>query len=574
MKKSFIIFACLFVLGAGFRAADLRHPIDRPSWREADDAGIARNFYREGMNPFYPRVDWRGTTPGYAEMELPVYPWSIAVLYKLFGYHEDFPRLLSYLISLAAMLVFFKLARYLLPPTGAFAASLFFVLNPVAINLATWIQPDGLMFLCYTLAVYAFLRWLDSDSWKYYALAIAATAFAILAKATAGHIGLLFTVLLLNRKGWKAVRQPRVLLFALLALLPAALWYQHARSFWKIYGNSLGVSNEYHWAGWDLFTDPSFVTGIWRQEILHIWMPTGLVLAAVGVLLGKSERAVKVSLAWLFSIFVYYLIVARTSADDWAFYYHIVSLPPVALLVGMGVCAIRRFRLSPRMVFQFTVGSLLLTIILGVLGAPDLLQLHSDIYVLTAVEVGLATLLLLVFYMTRVREPEATAPLQNSPLFSTVLVYLLLLCVASTLFFELRGIVQSYRERKDGQVLYECAQRFAPLVEPGVSIVASGGACLDSKGYPVAYNASYMFYWLDRKGFNICEEEQSIEALKGFAARGARYFVAEKNALKKRAGFEEQVRQAYTLRGECEAALLFELKPEPEKGATERVSQR
>ncbi|MBV9211999.1 MAG: glycosyltransferase family 39 protein, partial [Acidobacteria bacterium] len=362
MKKSLIIFACLFVLGAGLRAADLRHPIDRPSWREADDAGIARNFYREGMNPFYPRVDWRGTTPGFAEMELPVYPWSIAVLYKLFGYHEIFPRLLSFLISLAAMLVFFKLARYLLPEVGAFAAALFFVLNPVAINLATWIQPDGLMFLCYTLAVYAFLRWLDSDSWKHYAIAIVATAFAILAKATAGHIGLLFAVLLLNRKGWKAVRQPRVILFALLTLLPAALWYTHARSFWRIYGNSLGVSNEYHWAGWDLFTDPGFVTGIWRQELLHIWMPTGLVLAAVGVLLGKSERAVKISLAWLFSIFVYYLIVARTSADDWAFYYHIVSLPPVALLVGAGVCAIRRLTLSPRLVFQLIIGSILLTI--------------------------------------------------------------------------------------------------------------------------------------------------------------------------------------------------------------------
>jgi len=71
-----IFFLCLFLLGAGIRALDVWRPIDgsiNPPWREADIASIARNYYREDMNLFSPRIDWRGDGPGYVEMEFPIY---------------------------------------------------------------------------------------------------------------------------------------------------------------------------------------------------------------------------------------------------------------------------------------------------------------------------------------------------------------------------------------------------------------------------------------------------------------------------------------------------------------------
>ena len=65
MKKLPLIFLYLFVVGAGVRAINIWRPVDRPMWRECDEAGIARNYYQEGMNIFYPKVDWRGDTPGW-----------------------------------------------------------------------------------------------------------------------------------------------------------------------------------------------------------------------------------------------------------------------------------------------------------------------------------------------------------------------------------------------------------------------------------------------------------------------------------------------------------------------------
>src|SRR5262249_51272030 len=52
-------FICLFLVGAALRLIDVWRPVDRASWRECDEASIARNYYREDMNVLHPRVDWR-----------------------------------------------------------------------------------------------------------------------------------------------------------------------------------------------------------------------------------------------------------------------------------------------------------------------------------------------------------------------------------------------------------------------------------------------------------------------------------------------------------------------------------
>lgn len=50
------------------------------------------------MNILYPRVDWRGDTPGYVEMEFPALPWVAGGLYHLFGEQLQIYRLLTALL--------------------------------------------------------------------------------------------------------------------------------------------------------------------------------------------------------------------------------------------------------------------------------------------------------------------------------------------------------------------------------------------------------------------------------------------------------------------------------------------
>jgi uncharacterized membrane protein len=481
------IFILIFALGAILRFADVMRPIDRASWRECDEGAIARNYVREGMNPLLPRIDWRGTTPGYAEMEFPVYPYLTAVFYKVLGVDDYLPRLINFLFSLLTLFLFLALARSLLGEPAAAFAFAFFAFHPLTVELSTSVQPEGIMFTAYLAAVYFFTRWIRTGKTRDFLPAAASSALMILAKAPAAHVGLLFAFLLFQKFGASALKETRVWIFGLIALLPAAAWYIYAKSLWTTYGNSLGLSNEYHWVGPDFFTNPYFVRGIFTIEATHVWLVFGLFAAAFAVWKGFREKPVQICLIWFVSIFAFYIAAARTTADEWAYYYHIFSVAPAALLFGFSVA--KTFDRETGKIFRF----------------------------------------------------------------------LLILFAAALFLYEAKQNRTLILQHRTADVSFACVPALKPALQKEGLILASGGNCADADGYPTAYNSSYMFYWLDRKGFNICREQQSIEKVREFAQNGAVYFVAEKQALAEKPNFEAELRQTFKVAAECDTMILFEL---------------
>lgn len=481
--KPLLIF--IFVVGAAIRLFDAWRPINRASWRECDLGSISRNYAREGMNPLYPQIDWRGNGEGYAEMEFPLYPYLTAISYKIFGENDVQARLINFLFSLAALWFFFRLARSFLDETSSLVALTVFSFHPLVYKLSTSVQPESLMILSYTASVYFFTKWLKTEENKDFWLAIFATALTVLAKVTAGHIGLLFGVLLLQKYGFQVFKQTKIWIFGVFSLLPAIAWYAHARNLWLSYGNSLGVSNEYHWIGWDFFTNPRFIGGILQIELIHVFLYFGIIFFGLVIWNGWSEKIVRFCLIWLGSIFFLYIIASRTTSENWASYYHIFSVLPLALLVGF---AFSNF---------FAAGKMIKTILV----------------------------------------------------FSFLSMFLV---VAQNI----RSDVLEHRVTDENFV---CAKHFKPLMAKEGLILVSGNRAFDEDGYPVAYNASFMFYWLDRKGFNIVDEEQNLEKIKEFAGKGAKYFVAQKNKLSLEPNFENELRQNFKAVAECEEMILFDL---------------
>lgn len=504
LSKTRYILIFIFLVGAVVRFVDAWRPIDRASWRECDLGAVSRNYADESMNPFYPRVDWRGNSPGYAEMEFPLYPYLTAITYKIFGTHDQFGRLWAFLFSLGTLFFFYKLAReYLGDPSLIFAFA-FFAFNPLIVEFSTSIQPEGLMILCYTASVYFFTKWLKTDARKDFWCAAMATALMLLAKATAAHIGLFFGVLLLQKYGAAGVfRQTKVWFFALIALLPALLWYAHAKSLWKNYGNSLGVSNEYHWIGADFFTNPYFIKGILFYEASVVWTFFGLAVGVFAIFKGFRETVVRHALLWTASAFVMYLVAARTTADDWASYYHIFSIPPAALLFGFGVGKLAEIFAS-------------------------LFKTDADFSRFERIK-KLSLLLALGF------------------------------AALATFAFEAKQIRAQILENRVKDESFACVEKLKPAMPKEGLILVSGSHCVDADGYMVAYNASFMFYWLERKGFNICTEEQSIEKVREFAAKGAKYFVAQKSIVAQKPDFAAELKRNFALVGECNEFYVFAL---------------
>jgi hypothetical protein len=553
-----VTLLCLFFAGAALRAVNVNQPLESPSWRNADIASIARNYYRESMNLLYPRVDWRGDGPGYVEMEFPLYPWMIAASYKVFGPNEIVGRFISYIFSLLAILVFFALARHLLPSVGAIAAGAFFVLSPLAIKISYSLQPEGLMFLSYLLASYAFLRWLDTDSWKYYCTALIATALAVLVKATAAHIGVFFLCALLYSRGLIALKDWRIWLFVAGSLLPAALWYYHAHTFWLIYGNSLGVSNEYHWVGWDFFTDPSFIQGILGIEFFNVFLPTGILIASIGIIFKRSEKFVVLPLYWFVAIFIYLIIAARTTAANWAAYYHVVSVIPASLLIGAGVEGVAKLlrRRHWLIVYGLITPWLVIVPIAYLLGAtiPSFWEGSAVLFKLAMI-LWFPVYIIIVFLGGKINEWQRhnKAFAIAGPRGLTLTVLCMIMAVM------LPFLLSSFRPAMKAAELRSVALAFSEdMLENGLVIV-NGGHCKDPAGYSVAYNASYLFYWTDRKGWNVCYEDQSLDTIMSLVGRGARYFLLEKAFLRVQPGFEENLRATFPILREHSDLIIFRL---------------
>ncbi|MDZ7338762.1 MAG: glycosyltransferase family 39 protein [candidate division KSB1 bacterium] len=545
------LYALLLGLGVWLRAIDLWRPVDgsvREAWRECDMAAVARNFYQEGMNILYPRIDWRGDGPGYAEMEFPALSWQIALLYKILGLREQMGRSVPFVFSIGSMLAFFALARRFLRPQAALAAAAFFVLSPLSIRVANSLQPEAIMLFFIILTVYTFLRWLDEEKWLWYWLTGGSASCALLAKVNSAHIGLLFLGLVLVRKGRRGLRSRRLWALAALIVLPAVLWYTHAHRLWLDYGNSLGLSNEYHWIGLDFFTNPRFVLGILRIEALFVWMPLGWVVAAYG-LWRRRERGAILAALWTLAVLIYYVIASRTTSEDWSIYYHVASVPPAALLFGHGLGEVVRGSQRRRSAGFVVAGALAVMVVLA-----RLLTSFRP----TILAAGLITGGGAIVALGLPRASGGPKPVLgwHGWLGRACIPF----CAASSL------ILCGFRIAKDVhpshmQAIYQCARVVRHHIPADDLIVASGGHSVDEDGYPLAINAPYLFYWLEHKGFNVAIENQSVAALESLAMRGARWFVAEREAVAQKPGFAQELAERFPLVAECGDLQVFRLVP-------------
>src|SRR6185437_12273889 len=90
------------LIAIALRLKGIHDPIlDHPAWRQGDTASIARNFYRLQYNIMYPQTTYNGPPPNYVELELQIVPFLAATLYKIFGLHEIFGRLITLCFSVA-----------------------------------------------------------------------------------------------------------------------------------------------------------------------------------------------------------------------------------------------------------------------------------------------------------------------------------------------------------------------------------------------------------------------------------------------------------------------------------------
>lgn len=490
----------ILLLGLALRLIEVQAPlIDGQAWRQADSGAIARNFYQEGYNLFYPRVDWRGTTPGYVEMNFPLYSFLVACLYGLLGgVHEWAGRLLSALFSTAGAGLLHLLVRRL--GGGLWSgrlSALFFLLFPLNIFYGRAFMPEALMLLLSIGALLAFERWSRTEGRGDFALAALAAALCFMVKIPTLYLGLPLVALAWARWGWAFPRRPVLWAYLALALAPAAAWYWHAHQLFLQTGLTFGIWGS---QGYDKWAQGLLASGDFYWELLRrfghqVFTPVGAILLLAGVRPCWGTRQERALYAWGGGLLLYLFLIPEGNYR--LVYYQVPFVPLGAVLAARGLAPLLERAAWPQSWLARPILRPLLEVV-GGWGRPVLAG---------------GVVLLLAGYSA---------------------------WAAPGLYRPANNVYNYYRAcHAAGQLIDQKLPASALLVV---------GEIDENAGAPHRAQSPTMLYYCRRKGWQITPEEFSAATLDSLVARGAGFLVVAGGfAVQNQVFWEELLRRGVSL---------------------------
>jgi Dolichyl-phosphate-mannose-protein mannosyltransferase len=322
-----LIATGLFALGV--RVIGIGQPfVDEWSWRQADVATIAENFYRHRFNLFYPQINWAGSAPGYVGTEFPLVPFLAAALYLVFGVQDWIGRAISLAFFAGSLPFFHLLVRRVATDRAALCGVAIYAVAPLGVFASRAFMPDIASLSLSIAAVSVFAGAMARPHRPRLLIASGVLmSFAILVKAPAIVIGVPLLALAWERYGGRLVFRRDLWLCAALALVVPAAWYSHAYL--------ISVSHyPYHFFG-----EPGIgvVSADRYLSIARATARQGLtlpvtVLMLAGTVLAWRTRA-RVFVWWLLAVVVFTVAVGEGSTTHpW---YQLPLVPIAAALGGL-----------------------------------------------------------------------------------------------------------------------------------------------------------------------------------------------------------------------------------------------
>ncbi|MFO0879291.1 MAG: glycosyltransferase family 39 protein [Gemmataceae bacterium] len=159
----------------------------------------------------------------------PLFYWSVALVYQVFGYHDWAARLVPAVAIHAALLLTYLLGRRTLGERAALLAGVLLALAPGFLGMGRLLLLDGLLTLMVTLALLAAFEAIRGEQfrWGWWLLAAVATGLGVLTKGPVALVLLLPPLWLYRRLASGGVRAHlgAWALFLAVVLALALPWY-------------------------------------------------------------------------------------------------------------------------------------------------------------------------------------------------------------------------------------------------------------------------------------------------------------------------------------------------------------
>ncbi len=316
LSKNIIYAILIIIVGFLTRLINITQPIlEVAGWRQCYTASIARNFYYNGMNIFYPQVLSGGSTEGYVGgSEFNIYPFAVAILYKFFGVHEFLGRLVSIIVFCGGAFYLYKFTRKFAGDTTGLITLLFYTFNPYIFFYSRSFQPESTMLFFSITMLYFFSEWIDKEGWWRFALMTLCATLAFLTKIPTICLGLPLLYLCLKKHKFNFLTQWTLWLFVALSFIPTLLWYKHSQyvgSINNISLNSLSFSYYMKYSVYFLtslpFYEKVFYAEVFEKDLIYI----GGMFFVLGIIFTFKKKEFRYIHYWLLAIIIYFILAAK-----------------------------------------------------------------------------------------------------------------------------------------------------------------------------------------------------------------------------------------------------------------------
>ncbi|MCU1273826.1 MAG: family glycosyltransferase, 4-amino-4-deoxy-L-arabinose transferase [Bryobacterales bacterium] len=325
-------------LAFGLRTYHLAYPPwDYHNWRQTMTLMVARDFARHDFPLLHPKLMWmsqnRPADPSYFSGEFSIESIVTALLYKLFGESDTIARLVVIAFSLAGIYFLYELLNRRSGPRAARLGAIIYALLPYHVFFGRVFMPD-VPALTLALGGLATLdRWADTRQRRTLVAAAVLTALAILQKLTVIFVALPALYVFWLVYGRRVMTRVEPYLFAVIAALPALLWYTHSagmarQSGFAIMQPFLFGRHLSHWL------QLPFLYEMGKALASEALSPIGLGLAIIGLIfLPVRDRAASLFRLWVAGAIGLLFFIPTALPEN--HYYLSLLLPGAAALAGL-----------------------------------------------------------------------------------------------------------------------------------------------------------------------------------------------------------------------------------------------
>jgi len=255
-------------------------PLSVHQGAQSDRACVAWNYYTQSMDFLQPRVSENRAHEGVTGMEFPIIQYVVALLYKLFGFHDFIYRVVMFLIVFFGVFSAFKTTNFFIQKTLPRLLLAFgWFLSPIFVFYSNSYIPDTAALAFSMIAIHQYIKFYfrinQRKSALWYALFI---TLAGLIKITflIPHIAIIAFVFLpfvFPKFIELQYRSEKLPWYALILPFAAAIaWYMYASHLTKSTGNNhfLQQINPAHSLK-EFMDNIVFATNTWQSSLYSKW---------------------------------------------------------------------------------------------------------------------------------------------------------------------------------------------------------------------------------------------------------------------------------------------------------------